>query len=425
MSLDTRSNNLDSADANGVVCPFCANTRSDSVGPCPRCTMEDTPATRRSTSERIGPWFVLQKRNPTAPGLRFSVLIMLARRGHVTQRSIVRGPTTQQFWRLASEVKGLSRVFGICWSCQGSVGQEAGKCVACGKPQDPPSDADTFIENLDASVAPIPVMREVPSIDPPTEKLPEPSPKIDLPPKAIRTDKPPTRSASEAIMSARELAAVFQLEKSNRSTGRSLFGVVWRVTKVVLLAGTLLAGAAAATLYIKPDWRGRLWQLVEPYWQQINSKFNLVPDDAPTVELKTPRSDIADPTKREPKKSASTKSEPEQSSVRIAPASRPIDLIRIDKPEPLPPVMPKAEPKAEPTSEAKLVEPVAATREALTIDQARGRAVELRGQALDAEASRDFARAAGLYEQIMLLPEEVRPSDTQTRLRLAKSRMTR
>src|SRR3954462_13959005 len=109
-----------------AVCPFCGaiNPRPsvDSFGttistPCPRCTMADTPATRQATKARIGPWFVRQVRNPSAPGMKFETLLALVKRGQVTPMSVVRGPTTHQLWRFAGNVKGLSREFGLCYSC--------------------------------------------------------------------------------------------------------------------------------------------------------------------------------------------------------------------------------------------------------------------------------------------------------------------
>src|SRR5262245_17436356 len=94
-------------------CPYCgAIVSADVAGqPCPRCTMEDTPATRSATKARIGPWYVLQSRNPAAPGMKWTTLLQLVEKGQVTPRSVVRGPTTHQLWRFAAHVKGLSREF--------------------------------------------------------------------------------------------------------------------------------------------------------------------------------------------------------------------------------------------------------------------------------------------------------------------------
>src|SRR4051812_11458561 len=76
------------------ICPFCGTLNETEDGPCPRCRMEDTPATRKATKARIGPWHVLQSRNPSAPGMKFETLLSLVRKGQVSPKSVLRGPTT-------------------------------------------------------------------------------------------------------------------------------------------------------------------------------------------------------------------------------------------------------------------------------------------------------------------------------------------
>src|SRR5690349_9884253 len=56
------------------VCPFCGSVNDAIEGPCPRCTMENTAETRKATKSRIGPWYVLQSRNPAAPGMTHDTL---------------------------------------------------------------------------------------------------------------------------------------------------------------------------------------------------------------------------------------------------------------------------------------------------------------------------------------------------------------
>lgn len=131
------------------VCPFCGALRADPNQPCPRCTMEDSPTTRTATRQRIGPWFVLQARNPSAPGMRFQTLLSLVKKGHVTPRSILRGPTTHQLWAFAARVKGLSREFGLCYHCGTSIDLTTVKCSKCDRPQEPPAFPDTLLETSD------------------------------------------------------------------------------------------------------------------------------------------------------------------------------------------------------------------------------------------------------------------------------------
>jgi hypothetical protein len=133
------------------VCPFCGSINETMEGPCPHCTMSNTADTRKATKSRIGPWYVLQSRNPAAPGMRYETLLSFIRKGRVKARSIVRGPTTHQLWRFACQVKGVSREFGLCYSCGGSIERDAQLCPQCNRLQDPPNDPDMFIEGQAAA----------------------------------------------------------------------------------------------------------------------------------------------------------------------------------------------------------------------------------------------------------------------------------
>ena len=135
------------------VCPFCGSVNETMEGPCPQCTMGNTAETRKATKSRIGPWYVLQSRNPAAPGMKYQTLLGFVRKGRVKARSIVRGPTTHQLWRFACQVKGLSREFGVCYSCGGAVERDAQLCPQCNRLQDPPADPDVFLEGQAGAAA--------------------------------------------------------------------------------------------------------------------------------------------------------------------------------------------------------------------------------------------------------------------------------
>lgn len=154
------STSLDAAK-DGHVCPFCGLMREitedfDPSTPCPRCTLADTPTTRNATKARIGPWHVRQVRNPWAPGMRFETLLALVKRGQVTKDSIVRGPTSHQLWKRASEIKGLSREFGVCYSCGGEIDAQANLCPSCNRLQEPPANPDVLVEAREMAPPPPP-----------------------------------------------------------------------------------------------------------------------------------------------------------------------------------------------------------------------------------------------------------------------------
>lgn len=129
------------------VCPFCGTQRETDVGACTQCSLEDTPTTRSATRSKLGPWYVLQSRNPSAPGMNFATLMALVQKGRVTARSVLRGPTTGQFWRHAAKVKGVSREFLLCWNCGGDVAKNARACPNCKRLQEPPLNPDVLLEN--------------------------------------------------------------------------------------------------------------------------------------------------------------------------------------------------------------------------------------------------------------------------------------
>jgi hypothetical protein len=128
------------------VCPFCGSINENPEAACRRCTMENTPLTRQATRARVGPWYVMQSRNPSAPGMKFSTLLALIRRGQVGPRSILRGPTTHQLWRFAVRVKGVSREFGYCYSCSAELQPTAAVCARCSKSQELPANPDGLLE---------------------------------------------------------------------------------------------------------------------------------------------------------------------------------------------------------------------------------------------------------------------------------------
>ncbi len=368
-----------------IVCPFCGQQKSASSEPCPRCTMEDTPATRQATKARIGPWYVLQNRSPSAPGMKYATLLWLVNKGHVTPRSVVRGPTTYQLWRYAAHVRGLSREFGLCYSCGSAVQKSDHACAQCERPQDPPLDPDVLLDVRDATGGPrAPVMRE---IDPPRDaagpraaaearRTPPPPvvapPVLPPPPEVVReeyededqsdADEQDERREDEAL--EEEVAAVGAAEASHgerlrahhevivrpkphqdlarRAGGRTVSATNlaaalqdpdddvaaprtrrWSALNVVLFILLLAAGAAAALLYFKPEYREPTARWTRATWSSVREKLESMQWSSPPGEPPAPRIASRPVTQAQPQPQLQSHANRSQQAVAPPPQTQP------------------------------------------------------------------------------------------------------
>lgn len=80
----------------------------------------------------MGPWFIRDEMSPFLPGCSLATLRMLIRRGKVTRETILRGPSTRQFWNFARNVPGIANLFGECHSCHAGVSPDDRECRSCG-----------------------------------------------------------------------------------------------------------------------------------------------------------------------------------------------------------------------------------------------------------------------------------------------------
>jgi hypothetical protein len=396
--------------------------------------MEDTPATRQATKARIGPWYVLQSRNPAAPGMKYATLLALINKGHVTARSIVRGPTTHQLWRFAAHVRGVSREFGICYSCAGEIDRETSICPHCQRTQDAPAEPDALLEPRLGAVPPSPeaTAPEVPSYAARMRELQrqrsvgeaearsgaDRAP-VNLPTMQQRQRQDLARRSDGRVVSAMELAAALQDDPA--STLRAPRRIFFRAVAALLLMA--VAGAAVVWFFVPQyrqpavAWMNRTWTDVRARvaaidWPKVTTHGNPEKDDIPaTVRAH----DVAPP-----KPIAATPSTPAALPPVAMVTPEPQTAAAIEPPQeaPAPPPAPKPAPALVAAPPAVEAAPPVPADPAATLSKAR----QLWGDAIDAEAKHDFVGAAKLLEEIKRLPSDVWPGGLDIRLKFVQSR---
>jgi hypothetical protein len=452
------------------VCPFCgsqnapsANSATNSQGPCPRCTMEDTAATRQATKARIGPWHVLQTRNPAAPGMRYATLLALVSKGQVTARSVVRGPTTHQLWRYAAHVKGLSREFGVCYSCGEALDKTAANCPHCDRAQDPAGNPDALLETRESAA---PVVASVPKL-----VVDEPVP-ADSYPLATRQSMSATpilshaerlrtaneRAAADArrrpdgrAFSAMELAAALQVSPTAAPTQKSHPVRTLVITLIIVsILGSVIVGFA------RPDLRQQATNWTQTRWNSVSdavANFHLQkppPSDGAVPSTDTPAAPDNATAQAPPAGPAPQPADtfPGQSTVEVSGASAgqqnaaPAPIVSIAPSNattpsappatPAPAVAPQATPAAAP-DQPVINSPGPEARAALLPDRpvlisgspSSSEIWQLHSRGLEAEGRQDWAEALRCYQQIELAPKDLWPGDVKIRLANAQRQLNR
>jgi hypothetical protein len=113
------------------VCPYCGGATPDQ----PRCVVCRgflDPLSRQASQNAMGAWFVRNEDSPYQAGGSYDTIVTLVKRGRVTLESVLRGPTTHQFWMPAKRVPGVSHLLGVCHSCGGATEPSDEQCQSCG-----------------------------------------------------------------------------------------------------------------------------------------------------------------------------------------------------------------------------------------------------------------------------------------------------
>lgn len=113
-----------------VLCPYCGNAQT-AQDRCDSCGGLFEPMSRMATQIAMGSWFIRDKTNPFRPGCSYETLQRLIKSGKVTPTTVIRGPSTFQFWSVARNIPGVAHLVGYCHQCGAHVEANATACGSC------------------------------------------------------------------------------------------------------------------------------------------------------------------------------------------------------------------------------------------------------------------------------------------------------
>jgi len=113
-----------------VLCPYCGHAQQQD-DKCSSCGGLFEPLSRRATQIAMGPWTVRNKTHPFRPGCSYEVLVQMIESGRVGPMTVLRGPTTRQFWSVARNVPGVAHLLGYCHACGAHVAKDDKRCPSC------------------------------------------------------------------------------------------------------------------------------------------------------------------------------------------------------------------------------------------------------------------------------------------------------
>ncbi|MCC7145911.1 MAG: hypothetical protein IT443_05655 [Phycisphaeraceae bacterium] len=114
-----------------IICPYCGQTIPP-VERCTRCGGYLEQLSRQATQIAMGPWFIRDEANPFLPGCSYELLIKQIQAQKITLDTVLRGPSTNQFWAPARFVPGVGHWLGVCHRCGVEVNPLDSSCPDCG-----------------------------------------------------------------------------------------------------------------------------------------------------------------------------------------------------------------------------------------------------------------------------------------------------
>jgi len=120
------------SSAKAMICPFCGHAQ-EAASRCESCRVPVDPLTRQATQNEMGPWSVRDPLRPHFPGCSYEMMGRLVSMGVIGKYTVVRGPSTQQFWVAARRAPGIAHLLGYCHSCDAKVPPGSVRCPDCGE----------------------------------------------------------------------------------------------------------------------------------------------------------------------------------------------------------------------------------------------------------------------------------------------------
>jgi predicted RNA-binding Zn-ribbon protein involved in translation (DUF1610 family) len=140
------------------LCPYCGERQAGRER-CETCRGLFEPLSRQATQNAMGPWYVRDAERPFQPGCSYETLVGMLRRGRVQPSTVLRGPTTSQFWCEARHTPGVGHLFGRCHSCDHGVSPSDTMCPKCGASFASPRDRQDLglgpVQELPGRTAPV------------------------------------------------------------------------------------------------------------------------------------------------------------------------------------------------------------------------------------------------------------------------------
>lgn len=113
-----------------MICPYCGHAQEAGVR-CSNCHVQVDSLTRQATQNDMGPWFVRDAQRPHFPGCSYETMGKLVAMGVIRKYTVVRGPSTKQFWVAARRAPGIAHLLGYCHECDAKVSPKDLRCPGC------------------------------------------------------------------------------------------------------------------------------------------------------------------------------------------------------------------------------------------------------------------------------------------------------